>query len=182
MLSYDVSRGSIDQIPVVDLCGVREVRAVNPSAAQIIPTVIPLDHKQQRHQPLLMPQRRKQLEHGRIIQAAVFAHDAAHLGHRQAKELVALTVLSRSGLEETLRVCAADGIAQLPQLGPDRRESWFAITGGFHRDAAAPATIARATACCSGPTSGKYPLGSVPRFCRFVSSTIESLYCGTPAT
>src|ERR1700704_3793640 len=198
MRTHDLPSRRIDQIPIIDLTCVREIRPMNLLSSRVIPALVSLYHQKECDQPLFVPRRSQQVECGCVIELSVFAHKLSHDWHRETKKPVSFGVLTRPGLEEALGVNRANRIPQFVQVGADCRQAqgrtprrrfrdlsssfFLAVTRQCHRGDAGPFTIARATACWRAVRSGKCPRASAPMFWRFVRSTTDNLYAGTPNT
>src|SRR6185436_3474555 len=131
VLSDDVLRGKIDEIPVVDPAGVGEVGTVNPVTPLLVAALVPVDEEEQRNQSLLMPWRREELERRVVIECPVLLRQRAHLRHGQAEKLVAFAVLTRPCLEKAQRTTGALRCSHAPQLALDVGQGRRLVSGGY---------------------------------------------------
>ena len=95
---------AVDEVPIVDVLRVREIRAVDrfPLGVRAAPVV--LDEEQEREETLLVPFRTKKREHMLNRQGAEPSYEGAQLRYANPEEAIALTVLSLAGLEESLEM------------------------------------------------------------------------------
>ena len=118
----DLCRRTVDEIPVVDEPGVRQIQPIELPPGRVGATFECLDHQHQGEQTLFVHRRREQLEdHGNAGIAALAAH-RSQVRHRDADEDVTLRILAGAGLEEPLKVRA-----------PGRRWRGAAAGCGCHR-------------------------------------------------
>jgi hypothetical protein len=116
-----VFRRAVDQIPVVDEPGVRKVRTIEHQPCIVVGRRAVLTNEdEERQQAHLVIARLQQRQYIGKRQLRMRACLLAQSRHAKPKELIALAVVTRAGLEEPLRRRGYLRIAQRHKICRDR--------------------------------------------------------------